>query len=109
VVSQTPSHHSLVFGAHLAKVAVVDLLPITDHIKDQTAVEVDEDISFSPFVLFPHQEPTKGVVQQRWSLLIDYLTIVDVIDEEGWRWLYIQGGRKGVMGRQAFEPIDRRV
>jgi hypothetical protein len=76
VVSQTLSHHSLVFGAHLAKVvAAVDLLLITDHIKDQIADEADEDTSFLP--RFPRREPTIGVIQQGWSLFIDYLWIVE--------------------------------
>jgi len=52
-VSQAPSHHSLVFGAHLPKVVAVavgavDLPLITDPIKDQIAVEADEDTKLNP-------------------------------------------------------------
>ena len=58
-VSHAPSHQSLVFGAHFPKVVVaavgVDLLLITDHIRDQIAVEVDEDTSF--WLIF-HQSST---------------------------------------------------
>ena len=120
VVSQTPSYHRLVFGTHLAKVAVVDLLPITDHIKDQIVVEVDEDISFFLLRRVPSSRtnercgPTKMVVA-------DWLFFGRSKDHCWFNWwrglevvggVYIQwtqGGRKGVMGGQAFELIDRRV
>ena len=76
MVSQLLFHHSLVFGAHLPKVAVavgaveVDLLLIMDHIKGQVAVEADEDTSSLPQILHGERE-TKGMIQQRWSVVID--------------------------------------
>ena len=77
MVSHTPFHHSLVFGTHLAKVVAVDLLPITDHIKDQMVVEADEDTSFfTSFVFLPSRTNKRGVSD---STAINYSWTVEKV------------------------------
>jgi hypothetical protein len=82
VVSQTPSHHGLIFGAHLATVAVVDLL-ITDHIKDQIVVKA-------------HQEPTKHVFISNKTLSNAYHFCLD----------YLLGPSFFPLSRISFQRVD---